>query len=143
MELFSDLNVENNVHSVDVVNWFLGGRPKNAIDAGGATVAKRGEKHATETSETHLRHFAEPGKHMTGKSSRNNTIDSASEFVSRVAEGRPGNTPVQGAEGALTVIVALPLCYRYDSQAALCVRLYSANHRHSGYSASTTKIHTR
>ncbi len=41
--LSGDLIVENNVHSVDVLNWFLGGRPKSAIGAGGATISKRGD----------------------------------------------------------------------------------------------------
>jgi myo-inositol 2-dehydrogenase / D-chiro-inositol 1-dehydrogenase len=30
-----DLIVENNVHSIDVLNWFLGGHPVSAIGAGG------------------------------------------------------------------------------------------------------------
>jgi myo-inositol 2-dehydrogenase / D-chiro-inositol 1-dehydrogenase len=143
-ELSGDLIVENNVHSVDVLNWFLGGRPKSAIGAGGATVAKRGdmrdhnfvafeyengvqgqlsgttlappgyrdvveqffgEKGVVETSENHWRYFAGPGKDTTGKSPRNITIDSVSEFVSRISEGRPANTAVRGAESSLTAIL--------------------------------------
>ena len=143
-DLSGDLIVENNVHSVDVLNWFLDGRPKSAIGAGGATVAKRGdmrdhnfvafeyaggvqgqlsgttlappgyrdvmeqffgEKGVIETSENHWRHFAGPGKDTTEKSPRNITIDSVSEFVSRVAEGRPANTAVRGAESSLTAIL--------------------------------------
>ncbi len=42
-ELSGDLIVENNVHSIDVLNWFLGGRPQSAIGSGGATVPKRGD----------------------------------------------------------------------------------------------------
>ncbi|MBL8213588.1 MAG: Gfo/Idh/MocA family oxidoreductase [Bryobacterales bacterium] len=42
-ELSGDLIVENNVHSVDVLNWFLGGRPVSAIGAGGTTVAREGD----------------------------------------------------------------------------------------------------
>ncbi|MGH9720229.1 MAG: Gfo/Idh/MocA family protein [Bryobacteraceae bacterium] len=41
--LSGDLIVENNVHSIDVLNWFLGGRPLSAIGAGGATIAKPGD----------------------------------------------------------------------------------------------------
>ncbi|HEU0119727.1 MAG TPA: Gfo/Idh/MocA family oxidoreductase [Bryobacteraceae bacterium] len=41
--LSGDLIVENNVHSIDVLNWFLGGRPASAIGSGGATVSKRGD----------------------------------------------------------------------------------------------------
>ena len=143
-ELSGDLIVENNVHSVDVLNWFLGGRPKSAIGAGGATVAKRGdmrdhnfvafeyengvqgqlsgttlappgyrdvveqffgEKGMVETSENHWRHFAGPGKDTTEKSPRNITIDSVSEFVTRISEGRPANTAVRGAESSLTAIL--------------------------------------
>lgn len=29
--------MENNVHSIDVLNWFLGGRPQSAIGSGGRT----------------------------------------------------------------------------------------------------------
>lgn len=38
--LSGDLIVENNVHSIDVLNWFLGGRPRSAIGTGGSTVPK-------------------------------------------------------------------------------------------------------
>lgn len=41
--LSGDLIVENNVHSIDVLNWFLGGRPVSAIGAGGATRPQRGD----------------------------------------------------------------------------------------------------
>jgi len=41
--LSGDLIVENNVHSIDVLNWFLGARPLSAIGAGGATLPKRGD----------------------------------------------------------------------------------------------------
>ena len=43
--LSGDLIVENNVHSIDVLNWFLGGRPISAIGSGGSTLPKRG-RHA-------------------------------------------------------------------------------------------------
>ncbi len=42
-ELSGDLIVENNVHSIDVLNWFLGGRPLSAVGAGGSTLPKRGD----------------------------------------------------------------------------------------------------
>jgi len=42
-ELSGDLIVENNVHSIDVLNWFLGGRPRSAIGSGGSTLPKRGD----------------------------------------------------------------------------------------------------
>lgn len=41
--LSGDLIVENNVHSIDVLNWFLGGRPLSAIGSGGSTTPKRGD----------------------------------------------------------------------------------------------------
>ena len=41
--LSGDLIVENNVHSVDVLNWFLGGRPVSAIGSGGTTVPQKGD----------------------------------------------------------------------------------------------------
>jgi predicted dehydrogenase len=41
--LSGDLIVENNVHSIDVLNWFLGGRPVSAIGAGGTTTPKQGD----------------------------------------------------------------------------------------------------
>lgn len=41
--LSGDLIVENNVHSIDVLNWFLGGRPVSAIGSGGSTLPKRGD----------------------------------------------------------------------------------------------------
>ena len=42
-ELSGDLIVENNVHSIDVLNWFLGGRPLSAIGAGGSTLPQGGD----------------------------------------------------------------------------------------------------
>ena len=41
-ELSGDLIVENNVHSIDVLNWFLNGHPQSAVGSGGATVPKAG-----------------------------------------------------------------------------------------------------
>jgi len=42
-DLSGDLIVENNVHSIDVLNWFLGGHPHSAVGAGGSTLPKRGD----------------------------------------------------------------------------------------------------
>ena len=42
-DLSGDLIVENNVHVIDVLNWFLDGHPKSAIGSGGATLPKRGD----------------------------------------------------------------------------------------------------
>jgi myo-inositol 2-dehydrogenase/D-chiro-inositol 1-dehydrogenase len=42
-DLSGDLIVENNVHSIDVLNWFLGGRPLSAIGSGGTTTPKQGD----------------------------------------------------------------------------------------------------
>ncbi len=42
-DLSGDLIVENNVHSIDVLNWFLGGRPLSAIGAGGTTAPGEGD----------------------------------------------------------------------------------------------------
>ncbi len=143
-DLSGDLIVENNVHSIDVLNWFLGGRPKSAIGAGGSTLPKRGdmrdhnfvafeydngvqgqlsgttlaprgyrdvveqffgEKGMVETSENHWRHYRGPGEDTTEKSPRNISIDSMADFISRVAEGRPENNGVRGAESSLTAIL--------------------------------------
>ncbi|MBK5294786.1 MAG: Gfo/Idh/MocA family oxidoreductase [Acidobacteriia bacterium] len=143
-ELSGDLIVENNVHSIDVLNWFLGGHPHSAIGSGGSTLPKRGdmrdhnfvafeydkgvqaqlsgttlappgyrdvteqffgEKGMIETSENHWRHYSGPNQITMEKSPRNITIDSVAEFVSRIAEGRPENTGVRGAESSLTAIL--------------------------------------
>ena len=147
-ELSGDLIVENNIHSIDVLNWFLGGRPASAIGAGGTvsrsssrssgdmrdhnfvafeyaggvqgqltgmTVAPPGyrdvseqffgEKGMIETSENFLRHFKGPGNETVEKTPRNITIDSVTEFVKRIADGKPENTAVRGAESTLTAIL--------------------------------------
>ena len=142
--LSGDLIVENNVHVIDVLNWFLDGHPVSAVGSGGSTLPKRGDirdhnfvayqypkgvqgelsgstlaprnyRHVVEqffgelgmieTSETHWRHFQNGEKDITEKSPRNITIDSVSEFVARIAEGRPENTAARGAESTLTAIL--------------------------------------
>jgi predicted dehydrogenase len=143
-DLSGDLIVENNVHSIDVLNWFLGGHPVSAIGSGGATLPAPGdsrdhnfvaydygngiqgqlsgttlaspgyrdvveqffgEKGMIETSENHWRHFQGKGQETMEKSPRNITIDSVSAFVSRIAEGKPENTAIRGAESTLTAIL--------------------------------------
>jgi predicted dehydrogenase len=42
-DLFGDYIVENNVHGIDVLNWFLGGHPTRAIGAGGRTLIAYGD----------------------------------------------------------------------------------------------------
>lgn len=42
-DLSGDLIVENNVHVIDVLNWFLDGHPNSAIGSGGATLPKKGD----------------------------------------------------------------------------------------------------
>ena len=41
--LFGDFIVENNVHGIDVLNWFLGGHPSKAQGEGGRTVISYGD----------------------------------------------------------------------------------------------------
>lgn len=42
-DLSGDLIVENNVHSIDVLNWFLGGHPLSAIGSGGKRLPRGGD----------------------------------------------------------------------------------------------------
>lgn len=143
-DLSGDLIVENNVHSIDVLNWFLGGKPVSAIGSGGTTTPKRGDMRdhnfvafeysggiqgqlsgttlappgyrdvieqffgasgMIETSENHWRHFRGPRQETSEKSPRSITIDSVSAFVQRIADGKPENTGVRGAESTLTAIL--------------------------------------
>jgi predicted dehydrogenase len=142
--LSGDLIVENNVHSIDVLNWFLGGRPRTAIGSGGSTLPKRGDmrdhnfvafeydngvqgqlsgatlahtgyRHVVEqffgdsgmveTSENHWRQMRAGQPEITEKSPREITIDAVSEFIARIAEGRPENSAGRGAESTLTAIL--------------------------------------
>jgi len=143
-DLSGDLIVENNIHSIDVLNWFLGARPVSAIGAGGTTAKAKGDSRdhnfvayeypggvqgqlngttlappgyrdvselfygetgLIETSENFLRHFKGPGNETIEKTPRNITIDSVTEFVRRIAENKPENTAVRGAESTLTAIL--------------------------------------
>jgi predicted dehydrogenase len=143
-DLSGDLIVENNVHLIDVLNWFLGARPESAIGAGGVRLPRSGDlrdhnfvaftypggtqaqlsgtslapagyrdvveqffgpKGMIETSENHWRHFRARGDETFEKSPRNISIDAVSDFVSRIAQQRPDNTAVRGAESTLTAIL--------------------------------------
>jgi predicted dehydrogenase len=143
-DLSGDLIVENNVHLIDVLNWFLGGHPRSAIGSGGTTAATRGDmrdhnfvafeyddgvqgqlsgttlappgyrdvveqffgsKGMVETSENHWRHYRGPGQETVEKSPRNITIDAVADFVNRIAENRPHNTAITGAESTLTAVL--------------------------------------
>ena len=42
-DTFGDVIVETYCHGIDVLNWFLGGRPEKAIGAGGRTAERRGD----------------------------------------------------------------------------------------------------
>jgi predicted dehydrogenase len=42
-DLFGDYIVENNVHGIDVLNWFLGGHPSKAHGTGGRTLITYGD----------------------------------------------------------------------------------------------------
>jgi myo-inositol 2-dehydrogenase/D-chiro-inositol 1-dehydrogenase len=42
-DLFGDYIVENNVHGIDVLNWFLGAHPTSAVGTGGRTLIKYGD----------------------------------------------------------------------------------------------------
>jgi myo-inositol 2-dehydrogenase / D-chiro-inositol 1-dehydrogenase len=143
-DLSGDLIVENNVHLIDVLNWFMGGRPKSAVGSGSAILPKRGDnrdcnfvayeyndgrqgqlsgttvaprnyRHVTEqffgesgmveTSENFWRHFQSGKQDITEKSPHNITIDSVTEFVKRISEGKPENVGTRGAESTLTAIL--------------------------------------
>lgn len=42
-KFFGDYIVENNIHGVDVLNWFLGGHPLKAVGSGGRTLLRYGD----------------------------------------------------------------------------------------------------
>ena len=143
-DLSGDLIVENNVHLIDVMNWFVGARPDSAVGAGGRTARKIGDMRdhgnvsflfangvqgaLTGTTlapsfyrQVHEQYFGETGvietaaeywKHYRGRndafeeaSPRNVTTDALEAFVKRIAEGKPENTIVRGAESTLTAIL--------------------------------------
>jgi predicted dehydrogenase len=143
-ELSGDLIVENNVHVIDVVNWFLGGHPLSAVGMGGKKAERAGDmrdnnlvayeyadgvqaglagttlgaanyrevheqffgtKGLLETSENHWRHYRGRGDDQVEKATTSSTVDSVQAFVQRIAEGKPENTGVRGAESTLTAIL--------------------------------------
>ncbi len=143
-DLAGDLVVENNVHCIDIVNWFLGGHPVSAVGRGAKTADRAGDMRDNnnvvyayedgvlaslagstlgsnsyrevheqffgtsgmiETSELRWRHYRGRGDEVVEKSKRSNTLDSMEAFVQRIAEGKPENTGVRGAESTLTAIL--------------------------------------
>jgi predicted dehydrogenase len=143
-ELSGDLIVENNVHCIDVLNWFLDGHPLSAIGLGGKKEARPGDMRDNnnvtfayadgvlaslagstlgsnnyrevheqffgtngmiETSELHWRHYKGQDDDKLEKSTRSTTIDSMAAFIKRIAEGKPENTGVRGAESTLAAIL--------------------------------------
>jgi len=143
-ELSGDLIVENNVHLIDVMNWYVGARPESAIGAGGRSQRKIGDMRdhgnvsflfddgaqgaligstvaPTTYRDVNERYYGDHGvietaseywKHYRGRndvfeetSPRNVTIDSVDAFVKRIAEDKPENTIVRGAESTLTAIL--------------------------------------
>jgi myo-inositol 2-dehydrogenase / D-chiro-inositol 1-dehydrogenase len=144
--LAGDYIVENNCHSIDVLNWFLGDHPIKAFGTGGRTVDRGGDMRdhnyvtfdypnnvqanlrgsllgprsyrdvkeqffgpggAIETSELHWKHFRTRDDVTTEKSPRNIVTDALDEFVKRIAENRPENTAVRGAESTLSAILGM------------------------------------
>ena len=143
-DLAGDLIVENNVHCIDILNWFIGGHPRSAVGRGARTAGRAGDMRDNnnvvyeyedgvlaslagstlgsnsyrevheqffgtngmiETSELHWRHYRGRGDEVLEKSERGNTLDAMEAFVRRVAEGKPENTGVRGAESTLTAIL--------------------------------------
>ena len=142
--LSGDLIVENNIHLIDVMNWFIGEHPTRALGTGGQTVPRLGDvrdhgtvtfdysnnvqgtligttlgpptyrvvnerffgdKGGIETASEYWKHFRASDDVMTEDAPRSETIDAVDAFVKRVAEGRPENTGVRGAESTLTAIL--------------------------------------
>ena len=143
-DLAGDLIVENNVHCIDILNWFLGSHPVSAVGRGSKTLDRPGDMRDNnnvvyeyegevlaslagstlgsnsyrevheqffgnngmiETSELRWRHYRGRGDETIEPSKRNNTLDSMEAFVQRIAEGKPENTGVRGAESTLTTIL--------------------------------------
>lgn len=143
-DLAGDLIVENNVHCIDIVNWFLGGHPLSAVGRGERTANRPGDmrdnnnvvyeyedgvlaslagstlgannyrevheqffgtRGMIETSELRWRHYRGRGDELVEESKRSNTLDAMESFVRRIAEGKPENTGVRGAESTLTAIL--------------------------------------
>jgi predicted dehydrogenase len=149
-QYFGDYIVENNVHGVDILNWFLGGHPTKAVGSGGRTLVTAGDNTdhcyvtfdyannvqghlmgcmitprwyrdvkemffgTTGVIETHRefwRHLRGPGDVVEEKEPlvngvpRDITIDSLTEFIQRIREGRPENTAATAVDSTLTCIL--------------------------------------
>ncbi len=143
-DLSGDLIVENNVHLIDVMNWFVGNRPASAVGAGGRNYRKIGdmrdhgnvsflfangvqgaligttlapsfyrhvheqyfgETGVIETASEYWKHYIDRDKSFEEASPRNVTTDALESFVKRIAESKPENTIVRGAESTLTAIL--------------------------------------
>lgn len=143
-KLSGDLIVENNIHLIDVMNWFVGSHPERAHGWGSRTPGIRGDVrdhnnvsfeyaggvqgtlYGTTLAPPFYRHvyerfFGEHGvietaseywEQQNGKgapkredSPREATGDSLAEFVRRIAEAKPENSGVRGAESTLTAIM--------------------------------------
>ena len=143
-DLAGDLIVENNIHCIDILNWFLGGHPVSAVGRGARTAGRAGDMRDNnnvvyeyadgvlaslagstlgtnryrevheqffgtngmiETSELHWRHYRDRGDVLLEKSERSNTLDAMESFVQRIAEGKPENTGVRGAQSTLAAIL--------------------------------------
>jgi predicted dehydrogenase len=149
-QYFGDYIVENNVHGVDILNWFLGGHPSKAVGSGGRTLITVGDNTdhcyvtfdyadnvqghligcmitprwyrdvkemffgTTGVIETHRefwRHYrsrtdiAEEKEPLVNGVPRDITIDSLTEFIQRIREGRPENTAATAVDSTLTCIM--------------------------------------
>lgn len=143
-ELSGDLIVENNVHLIDVMNWFVGDRPQSAIGTGGRALRTIGDMRdhgnvsflfendvqgaligttlaplfyrdvneqyfgdtgIIETAAEYWRHYRSQDEVFEEKSPRNVTTDALDAFVRRIADNKPENTVVRGAESTLTAIL--------------------------------------
>ena len=143
-DLAGDLIVENNVHCIDVLNWFIGSHPVSAVGRGSKTLNRPGDMRDNnnvvyeyegavlaslagstlgsnsyrevheqffgndgmiETSELRWRHYRGRRDETVEPSKRSTTLDSMEAFVQRIAEGKPENTGVRGAESTLTAIL--------------------------------------
>lgn len=143
-KLSGDLIVENNIHLIDVMNWFIGSHAERAHGWGSSTAGVRGDVrdhnnvsfeyaagvqgtlYGTTLAPPFYRHVYEQffGEHgvietaseyweqQSGEgaprrenSPREVTGDSLAEFVRRIAEGKPENSGVRGAESTLTAIM--------------------------------------
>jgi predicted dehydrogenase len=149
-QYFGDYIVENNVHGVDILNWFLGGHPSKAVGSGGRTLITVGDNTdhcyvtfdyadnvqghligcmitprwyrdvkemffgTTGVIETHRefwRHYrsrtdiVEEKEPLVNGVPRDITIDSLTEFIQRIREGRPENTAATAVDSTLTCIM--------------------------------------